>query len=146
MILSETAERGILTSFKFATGFKGQKRYIGLMTNFGYLDVEFELNEEPKTIAFNGNYVVTGATIRWYLQPDPSSTYFHLDLLAGTTEHREIGIMSIARAGLNFSAFEDFRFGISLGSIQVNLKKSEGLIRNDHDFNLLGGMDVGYAF
>lgn len=55
-------------------------------------------------------------------------------------------MLSVVRAGLNFSFLENLRYGISIGSMYVNLKESEGLVRKGNDFNLIGSVDFGYRF
>ncbi len=144
--LLSSVEEGHLIGLKLATGFIDENTHVGLAADLGYLNVKFNLAEDEETIVFKGNFFLLGPTIRWHLGKNSHSTYYFIDLLAGTTEHKEVGMMSIARTGFNFSIGSGLRYGFSFGSMFLNLKASEGLIRNDNDFNMISSLEMGYQF
>lgn len=143
-------EEGNLIGAKLATGFKDEGTHVGLAIEFGTLDVKFNLedqdDEKGENIDVKGSYILMGPTIRWHFDSTLNATYYYIDLLAGSTEHKEVGVMSIARTGYNFGIFDNLRLGISIGSMYLNLKESEGLIRNDNDFNMIGSVETGLRF
>ncbi len=144
--LLSSVEEGHLIGLKLATGFIDENTHVGLAADLGYLNVKFNLAEDEEKIVIKGNYFLLGPTIRWHLSETSHSTYYFIDLLAGTTEHKEVGMVSIARTGFNFSITNGLRYGFSFGSIFLNLNASEGLIRNDNDFNMISSLEMGYQF
>ena len=143
--IMSNVEEGSLFGIKVTTGFKDASTHVGLAVDMGSLDVKLDL-ENKEELAVKGGYVVIGPTIRWHFSTHQESTYYHIDLLAGTTEHKEVGVLSVARTGFNFAIYKNLRSGISIGSMLLNLKESEGLIRKDNNFNMIGSIEFGYRF
>ncbi|MDX2470083.1 MAG: hypothetical protein QNL04_05850 [SAR324 cluster bacterium] len=115
---------------------------LGLQIEVGQIDGTFILEDKETTYSLKGGYGLVGPTA--YVDFTPN---FGLDfsILAGTTEHKTVGTVSLMRLALNIGG--DKFFGqLSLGSLYVSLKGSEGLARYKNDFNALAGIKMGYSF
>lgn len=138
-------ETGVATGLLLAAGPGSKDFQIGLGVEAGYMYLDTVYDEHTRLEEPNGMYGMAGPVIRmcW---GDNNPNYFLLELLAGTSSHDEIGIISTARAGLNFGVSEHFRIGLNGGSFYYNLKESENLFQETDDFMLLFGVEMGYRF
>jgi hypothetical protein len=139
-------ETGYLAGVEILAGLEQGGTSLGLAMSLGYLNVCLALEEGDEKKELRGKYIIIGPTFRRYLGHDPSPRYFFFSFLSGTTEHKEVGILSIAKFGVSVGSFGGVHYGVSMGSMYLNLKESEGLIRNDNNFNLIGGVEIGYRF
>ncbi|MFC1848622.1 hypothetical protein ACFL27_00295 [candidate division CSSED10-310 bacterium] len=139
-------ERGTLKGFKFATGFVDRNVHIGLAGELGNLDLSLHLRDHDQLYELDGIYGVIGPAVRVYFDEKTHHVYLYLELLTGTTEPREIKLISLARLGLNFGFTEHIRVGLNVGSFYIDLRETEGLFRRDSDFSYIGGFDVGFRF
>ncbi|MGA1870181.1 MAG: hypothetical protein ACMUJM_16715 [bacterium] len=137
--------RGSMAGLKFTSGIIDQDIRIGLAGEVGYLAVKLNSMFTSKFIDIDGLYGVIGPAIRlcWgKINPH----YLSLELLAGSSEHDEVGIISTARAGINWGIMEHIRFGINGGAIYFNLNETEGLFDEEGEFRFIIGIEVGYRF
>ncbi|MEE8395569.1 MAG: hypothetical protein V3S29_05900 [bacterium] len=76
------------------------------------------------------------------------------ELLAGTNTQREVGLMSVARLRVRIplsgygkaATFAGPYLGLSWGTIFINLKEELGIVQDKGKFNMLWGINLGYAF
>jgi hypothetical protein len=69
-----------------------------------------------------------------------------MEFLAGSTDNEQVGVIAEAKMGLSFGAGERFRWGASLGALNINLNETEGLIRDRSRYHYLFGLEMGYRF
>jgi len=141
LLLSEN--RGSFHGAKLSAGFKNAVYDVGLASEFGYLTFSSESDE---SFDKSGFYLMIGPAVRWYITEDNNPVYFLMELLAGKTEHQDIGLMSVARVGFDFGVGSSVRLGFSFGSVFMDWKITDGAIRKYNDFNLMLGAQVGYRF
>jgi len=139
-------EDGALFGVKMATGFVERDVQVGLAAEVGYLDLDAEFGGPEETMQLTGVYGLVGPAIRWVVGPHENPAYVSVELLAGTSEHNETRLLSVAKAGVNWGMGDHLRFGLTVGSLYVDLKASEGLIQEHSDFNVLLGAEVGTRF
>jgi hypothetical protein len=140
------AEEGALFGAKLATGIVEQDVQVGIAGEFGYLDMDVDVEDSDRTVELKGMYGLAGPAIRWIMDTGPNPSYFSLELLAGTSEHQETRLISTAKAGLNLGIGDRFRLGLTLGSLYVDLEANEGLPLEQSDFNVLLGAETGFRF
>lgn len=119
----------------------------GLQIEGGQIKADF-LNEDlSTTYTVDGQYAAIGPVVTFgKFNRGKWNHRFNVDVLGGTTEHEEVGLMSIARFGYSVESPSGFGMEFTIGSLYLNLKSSEGLSRHKNDFNLTYGARVGWSF
>ncbi|MBN1849801.1 MAG: hypothetical protein JW932_14585 [Deltaproteobacteria bacterium] len=142
-------ESGYLAGLKLAAGFTERSIQFGLTGEAGVIDFSLYYEDHKGLLELEGIYGMVGPAIRFLFNDDDNiknASYLYLELLGGTSEHEEAGLLSVARMGLNWRIQEHLRFGIHAGSLYFDLKESEGIIENEDNFRLMGGLEFGYRF
>ena len=136
-------ETGALSGIRLSTGFKDKNTHIGISGEFGNMNITHKSKTDKDKL--EGNYWLAGPAIRWYFG-DYNPNYFTLEFLGGTAEDRRIGIISTAKAGINWGVREHLRFGLNIGSLYMDMTETEGIIKQHDDFRLTLGFELGYRF
>ena len=84
--------------------------------------------------------------LRWNINPQGRPSYFTMEFVAGSTEHPEMGIIAVAKMGLNFGTRSNFRWGLNFGAMNINLHANQGIISELNQFYFLYGLEFGYRF
>jgi hypothetical protein len=142
---STALNNGILSGIKFSTGFISDYTHIGLAGEIGGLDVNLTQTDDSP-INVSGSYWMVGPAIHFAFSRHFQSSYLSLELLSGTSNSQKDKFISVARIGGNFPIGERFRIGFTIGSLLVDLKQSQGFLRQDSHFNTLLGVDAGIRF
>lgn len=142
-------ENGYLAGLKLSTGFTDRRIQFGLTGEAGVMDLNLYFEDKKGLLELEGLYGMAGPAIRFLFNDDEqtqNTSYLYLELLAGTSEHEEAGLLSVARLGLNWRIQKHLRFGIHIGSLYFDLKESESIIEEEDNFRLTGGLEFGYRF
>jgi hypothetical protein len=142
-------EKGSLVGLKLSTGFTDRGIQFGLTGEAGFMDFTLYFEDKQGLHELEGLYGMAGPAIRFLFYDDrrsPNPSYLYLELLAGTSEHEEAGLLSVARMGVNWRMTKYLRLGIHVGSLYFDLKESEGIITEEDNFRLMGGMEFGFRF
>lgn len=140
-----TNDNGHFNGIKLSSGLIDEKVDVGISLDIGKLNTELEL-EDNTVHKVRGSYLMLGPSIRFYQQQKKNASYFALDLLVGSVNYEEKNILSYAKAAYNFPVNEHLRFGLSIGSLYLDLDNDKDLVRKDNSFNLTAGLEVGYQF
>lgn len=144
LISGSGGDGGALTGLKFSGGVVEEGVRIGLAGELGYLDQTLTSSATNGTTTHvHGAYGMVGPAIRWPLGAEDNPSYAYLELIAGTANHRDVGVMSNARVGVNLNANAGWRFGFNLGAMYTDLKTTQGLLQRDK-YSFVYGLDVGY--
>lgn len=142
-------ENGILAGVKVATGFTDRNVQIGLAGEAGLIDANLYYEDKKGLLEFEGLYGMAGPAIRLLFydrEKSPNPSYLLLELLAGTSEHEEAGLLSLARIGLNWRVKKHLRIGLNIGALYFDLKETESIIKKEDNFRFMGGIGFGYRF
>ncbi|MGA1826448.1 MAG: hypothetical protein ACMUIP_17475 [bacterium] len=141
----EILGNGSMVGIKFASGIIDQNFRMGLSGEIGYLAVKLHSLFASKFIEIDGLYGIVGPAIR-FCWGNINPHYISLEFLAGSSEHDEVGVISTARAGINWGIKEHIRLGINGGALYFNINETEGLFDKKSEFRFIGGIEVGYRF
>lgn len=114
---------------------------MGFNTEFGYHDINEEYNNGD-TFSYDGYYFLTSLSL--YIG-DIRKTRLSMELLAGTSDRDDIGIISAIRINTLFN-FNKFQIGINCGTFYSDLKESKGVFENSNDFTYSIGTTFGWSF
>ncbi len=106
-----------------------------------YLNLE---DSEQESIRLTGDYFMIGPQIRLYFGGFITFN-FNFEVMAGTTEHKEVGVISWAKIGFDMGG-DHFHVGINYGAVNIELKADEGFVREGGDTEYLSGFVVGFQF
>ena len=142
-------EDGILAGLRIATGFTDRDVQVGLTGEFGMMDFNLYYEDKKGLLELEGFYGMVGPSIRFLFNKDmddSNSSFLFLEILAGTSEHGEAGVLSTARIGVNWGIKDHGRIGLHFGTLYFDLKETESIIHEEDNFRLMGGMEIGYRF
>ena len=128
---------------RYATGFRDGITDVGISVEAGKTDI---LLVEASALELKGNYLLIGPMLRWPLTRGLNPAAFQLDFTAGTTEHKEIGLLAKARMSLVFGIGDYLRLGLSWGVLNINLNEGQGVITERSQYHYLYGINMGFRF
>ncbi len=132
---------GTLNGIKICLG-AGEDKGLGLNTEFGYHNINEEYSNGDEN-SYDGYYFLTGPVLYY---GDIKKTRVSLELLAGTSDRDDIGIISTARINTLFNFNSNFQFGINLGAFYSDLKESNSIYENSDNFTYSVGTTIGWSF
>ena len=136
-------EQGGLSGLRLAMGLKERGFDWGLAGELGRIDARLGVAQSTETLHLTGLYGAAGPLL---LYNSSARQRFYLELLAGTTQHKEVHILAKAGAGIRRQVSEHLSLGAEVGSLMVSLKPAMGLVREKNDFNLILGLDLAWRF
>jgi hypothetical protein len=135
---------GYLTALRVSTGIQDQMTRIGLTAELGRLYLSGDNGNGAAEVS--SNYWMLGPAIRWYLWPTGDPAYVSMEVLAGLGSHRDLGNVSVARAGINLPVGSPLRIGFSFGALYTALERSRGYLSTDSNYHYLFGIEMGTRF
>lgn len=136
--------RGSMSGVTFSLGYKVPRMTMALTGELGHFDMELRVNSTGQTKKFDGPYLLLGPSFDVPFSSRGHS--FQIELLAGTTSEKDIGLMSTIRFGLDFRASSNTRIGLSLGAALINVKTFKGILTDLDQFNFLSGASLAYSY
>ena len=137
-------ENGFLVGPRLSTGFVARDAHAGLSLEAGYFDIDIEVEDGTSEVGVDGAYGMVGPHIRWlWSDADGNPSHAGVELLVGTTTDGDIDLLSVARFNLSVGVGRHARAGFSIGAIYMDVEADEGLIRDESDFSLIVGGQVG---
>jgi hypothetical protein len=130
------------TGLRYLSGVDHAGLNFGLSAELGHADV---LLAEASLLRMQGLYWMVGPLLRWGLSSGANPSYLQMELLAGSTENKEMGVIATAKVGFNFGLTDRLRLGLSYGAMNINLHE-QGIILDRSQFYTLWGLDMGYRF
>lgn len=113
----------------------------GLSFESGYYESQ-EKNKYGKRELTHGAYWMTGPTIL----AGEGSLFGKIDLLAGSSFDRNLGLISKAEASLNWMFDSGFTLGASIGGLYFHVKDRNGLLNHENDLGFTYGFVSGFSF
>ena len=143
---SRRARHGTLTGASYSLGYRIPTGTMGLGMEIGNFDMDLREKSSGQIESFSGPYLLVGPSFNIPFGSNSNGHAFVIDLLAGTTTDKEIGLMSTMRLGLDFNMGSGIRLGVGFGVAVINVKAFKGLITDLDQINYLSGMSVSYRF
>lgn len=128
---------------RYMFGFNDEGTDVGISAELGDADI---LLTEIDSLRLKGLYWLIGPMLRWNINPSGVPSYFQMEFVAGSTVHPQMGILAVAKMGLNFGSSEHFHWGINLGAMNINLHSNQGIITDLSQYYMLYGLEFGYRF
>ena len=137
---SETRKSSAFGGLSFSGGFIENRVGIGFVSEIGHIDLDRE-KESIDNKRVYGAYGMIGPTFRYDFSRISS---FHLDVMAGISDVKDVAVMGVTRVGLNFKiakhAFFDINYGVNYLELKNIGDKVEGT------YNDTVGINFGYRF
>ncbi|OGG99792.1 MAG: hypothetical protein A2600_02500 [Candidatus Lambdaproteobacteria bacterium RIFOXYD1_FULL_56_27] len=136
-------EWGGLESVRFALGFKDLGFDWGLAAEVGRINASLALEKAKPNLDIQGSFIAAGPLL---VYNHTKEARFFLELLGGTSEHKEVHTVAKAMVGYRWQSEQGAYLAVSTGSLMVSLKSSLGYVRDQNPFNWLSGIEAGWAF
>ncbi len=128
---------------RYLTGVRSGSTDLGLSGEIG----QAQIHMPEESLDVHGLYWLLGPLLRWHMGSGSGNPhYFQMEFLAGTTEHDEVGVIAQAKVGFNFAVGDNFRWGVNIGALNINLSESEGVIGERSQYHSMTGLEWGYRF
>lgn len=128
---------------RYLTGIRRGSTDFGLSGEIGHSHIQLP----EASLDVHEVYWLLGPLLRWHMGGSRGNpNYFQMEFLAGTTDNDAIGVIAQAKAGFNFSVGDNFRWGLSFGALNIDLKKTEGILDERSRYHSLMGLEWGYRF
>lgn len=133
----------------------GVKGSIGSLVPFGSMslaleagrfDLDWSLTRTGRFESLRGPYLLAGPRFVFPFFGTIQSTGASLELLAGTSTHADVGLMSILRLGLDFALSQNLFLGANGGAILLDLKSNEGFVNSRDQWNYTAGATLSWRF
>lgn len=118
---------------------------MGLTAELGHHSIDLNVNGVSSQQHYNGGYLLLGPSFS-FLFGRESFGAFQIELLAGTSTEKEIGVMSTLRFGFDFRLTPDFSVGINAGAAVIDIKEFDNYFNDRDQLNYLSGAAVSYVF
>ncbi len=131
----------------FSIGLKENNSGIGIVAEVGYLDLSLQ-KKNTETYIDSGVYGMVGPTFRKYFGKKDN---FHIDILVGGSELKQVDLMGITRVGLSFAMSRNSFIDFNIGLNYLGLKKmTDGYIdekaKIEDNYNTVYGISIGMRF
>ncbi len=118
---------------------------MGLTGELGHHSIDLNVEGVAAQQHYNGGYFLVGPSFSFLFGRD-SFGAFQIELLAGTSTEKEIGVMSTLRFGFDFRLTPDFSVGINAGAAVIDIKEFDNYFNDRDQLNYLSGAAVSYIF
>lgn len=118
---------------------------MGLTGEVGHHSIELSIDGVNADQHYNGGYFLIGPSFSFLFGQDNFGA-FQIELLAGTSTEKKIGVMSTLRFGFDFRVTPDFSAGINLGAAVIDIKEFDNYFNDRDQLNYLSGASVSYVF
>ena len=137
---------GGMYGLRFAGGFSTDTADAGLAAEVGSINGRIATRESGESVDISTAYGIIGPTIRWVFDEEGNPISIDLDLLTGVAGDDNLDLLSRASVGVSWGIGSHWRLGFGIGAMYLKVKRSEGLVNTDSDFNLVGGLQTGVRF
>jgi hypothetical protein len=137
---------GYMSGLYFSTGYRVPIGVMGLLGELGVHSFDLTINRlTPISRNYNGTYLLVGPS---FSIPFTSLNkhLFQIELLAGTSNNRDIGLMSTLRFGVSFRVSSQLNIGINAGAALINIKGFGNYLKDSDQLNSLLGTSVSYKW
>jgi len=137
---------GFMKGLYFSTGYRVPVGVMGLLGEVGVHSFDLTINNVSSISKnYSGNYLLLGPS---FSIPFTSlnQNLFLIELLAGTSNNKDIGLMSTLRFGFSIRATSQLNIGLNVGAILLNIKKMENYIEDQEQLSYLFGTSLSYKW
>ncbi len=117
---------------------------LGLTAEVGQHRIDLGVRSADVTKRLEGAYAMAGPSFGFPISN--RGDIFLLELLAGTSTHKEIGLMSNIRLGLDFAAGDNLRLGANVGAGMIDIRGFDGYLTDVDQLSYLFGLQLGFRF
>jgi hypothetical protein len=137
---------GGMYGLRFAGGFSTDTADAGLAVEVGSINGRIATRESGERVDISTAYGIIGPTVRWVLDAEGNPISIDVDVLTGIAGDDNLDLLSRASIGVSWGIGSHWRLGFGIGALYLKVKRSEGLVNTDSDFNLVGGVQTGVRF
>jgi hypothetical protein len=133
-----------------------KKRSYGISARFGYYHLSDRVGFAERKSRKDGAFFLIGPSLQFLIVPpfkninERKSTgiTFQLDLLGGTSNKKEIGIISTAIISMNIQLPNSLGifFKPSFGGLYIDVDNERGIVSSTNNLALVYGLDLGFIF
>lgn len=132
---------GDMSGLYYSVGYKIPIGVMGLTGEIGYHDFSLQVLQTSATKNYNGTYFLAGPSFSFPFGSVQSHA-FQVELLAGTSTEKDIGLMSTLRFGADLRITPNFSLGLNLGAALVDIKGFDNYIKDSDHLNYLSGVSA----
>ena len=137
---------GGMYGLRFAGGFSTDTADAGLAVEVGSINGRIATRESGEPVDISTAYGIIGPTVRWVMDPEGNPISIDVDLLTGMAGDDNLDLLSRASVGVSWGIGSHWRLGFGIGALYLKVRRSEGLVSSDNEFNLVAGVQTGARF
>jgi hypothetical protein len=149
---STQSRSGFMHGLYFSSGYRIPIGVMGLMGELGIHSFDLTINQSsshpkspPTNSLYRGTYFLIGPSFSIPFS-NLNEHLFQIDLLAGTSNNKNIGLISTLRFGLLFRMSSQFNIGLNAGAALINIKGFESYLNESDQLNTLLGTSISYKW
>jgi hypothetical protein len=143
--ISDSSEQqtrsGFLNGVYLSKGYFVPYGILGLTAEIGHHGVDLKITGLNFDYKYNGSYLMLGPTFSFPFG-FTRSHFFQLELLGGTSNLKEIGLLSTLRLGVVLNVHPRVNIGANMGAALVNIKSFGNYISDYDQLNYLYGIST----
>ncbi len=136
---------GKFTGLYYSLGYIVPFGVMGLTAEVGGHNLKMHVNDTSEDKTYEGAYLLVGPSFS--IPFDRLGGHaFQIELLAGTSSEKGIGLISTLRFGIELKVAPTFSLGFNLGAALVNIRDFDNYLKDDDQLNFLTGVSSSYRF
>lgn len=136
---------GRMHGLYYSHGFVVPFGVMGLTGELGHHDLNMTIKATNTEREFKGTYFLVGPSF-WVPFGRIGGPAFQIELLAGTSSERDIGLMSTLRMGVEFNIDSRLSLGLNIGAALINVRGLDSYIHDNDQLNFLSGVATSYRW
>lgn len=140
---STQVRQGLLAGVRGSAGWSLPFGSMNLAAEVGHLDMRLDVLELKHSDHIRAPYFLIGP--KFFFGSERGSG-IGLEILTGTSLHRDIGVMSTLRLGFELALTPDVLMGFNIGALLLDMKTYHGFLTSQDQWNYLYGLSLTHRF
>jgi hypothetical protein len=136
---------GRLTGIYFTSGYRVPFGIMGLTTEVGTFNLDMQIKKSLKLKQIGDPYLLVGPSFSLPFK-DLNGHRFQIELLAGSSANKGIGLISTMRFGLLFRLAPSLSWGLNTGAALINVKGFDNFLEDHDQLNSIWGTSISYLW
>ena len=137
--------RGRLNSIYYSKGYYIPSGVMGLSFEFGQYNFDLKINDLKTEKNYQGAFLLMGPSFYFPISANKQNQ-FTLELLAGTSNQNNIGIMSTIKMGFQFHINPQLNLGLNLGALLMDIKGFDNYLSDSDRLSGIAGLSTSWKF